>query len=349
MSIVAEKYEYVIGVDTHARTHSYAVLESGTGRVCDCSVFPVTGPGILRALAWARRRVSGSEFLAAVEGTNSYGASLTRAWQAAGITVTEAKPPRRTSRRQRGKSDQIDAIAAARSVLAADLERLIQPRRDGVLAALRVLLTGRHSLDSRRTADRNALTALLRSINLGIDVRAALTDRQLREVAAWRARSSDDAAATTIRAEARRLAVAVLTATTALRQNRDALDMHVQTLAPDLQDLAGVGPVSAAIVLTAYSYQGRIHSEAAFARLAGVAPIPASSGNITRHRLSRGGDRQLNRAIDTIVRSRLNHDPATRDYFQRRTAQGRTRNEIKRSLKRYVARQIFRQLNALTT
>lgn len=184
MTIVAEKYGYVIGVDTHARTHSYAVVDSGTGRVCDFDVFPVTGPGIRRALEWAKRRAGGATFLAAVEGTNSYGATLTRAWQAAGITITEAKPPRRTSRRQAGKSDQIDAIAAAHSVLAIDIERLIQPRRDGTLAALRVLLAARQSLDSRRTADRNALTALLRSIDLGIDARKALTDRQLREIAA---------------------------------------------------------------------------------------------------------------------------------------------------------------------
>jgi transposase len=347
MTIVAEKFGYVIGVDTHARTHSYVVVDSGTGRVCDSTVFPVTGPGMRRALEWATRRSGGAQFLAAIEGTNSYGASLTRLWQAAGVTVTEAKPPRRTSRRQAGKSDQIDAIAAARSVLATEIERLIQPRRDGILAALRVLLTARRSLDSRRTADRNALTALLRSIDLGIDARAALTDQQLRQIAAWRARPRDDAAMTTIRAEAHRLAVAVLTATSTLRENKDALDGHVRTLAPELPTLAGVGPVSAAIILTAYSFPGRIHSEAAFARLAGVAPIPASSGNTKRHRLSRGGDRQLNRAMDTIVRSRLKHDQETKDYFQKRTLEGRTRNEIQRSLKRYVARQIFRYLDAL--
>lgn len=153
---------------------------------------------------------------------------------------------------------------------------------------------------------------------------------------------------TTIRAEAHRLATTVLTATTLLNQNKTALDAHARTLAPELQDLSGVGPISAAIILTAYSFRGRIHSESAFARLAGVAPIPASSGNTNRHRHSRGGDRQLNRALDTIVRSRLLHDPETRAYFQRRTLEGHTRNEIQRCLKRYVARQIFRQLNALT-
>jgi len=347
MTIVAEKYEYVIGVDTHARTHTFAIMQSATGKIQQTQAFPVTEAGMRRALGWVRRRTSDREFLAAVEGTSSYGASLTRLWEDAGILVAEAKPPRRATRRQAGKSDPIDAAAAARSVAATDIESLILPRTGRIRSALRVLLVARRAIDTRRTADRNTLTAMLRSIDLGLDVRKAVTDRHIAQIAAWRALPADDAAITTIRAEARRLATAIIAANAALEANLAALGKHVTELAPDLLKLPGVGPFSAAILLSTYSHHGRIRSEAAFAHLAGAAPIPASSGNTTRHRLSRGGDRQLNRALHTIARSRLRYDATTRAYAERRTAQGRTPKEIKRCLTRYIARQIFRQMDTL--
>ena len=129
-----------------------------------------------------------------------------------------------------------------------------------------------------------------------------------------------------------------------LADNLNQLRVHAEQLAPGLQDYVGIGPMTASVIICAYSHRGRIRSEAAFAALAGVAPLPASSGNTTRHRLSRSGDRQLNRAFDTIVRTRMSFDPATRDYLQRRTGEGKTRREARRTLKRYVCRSIFRQL-----
>lgn len=346
MTIVADQYEHVVGVDTHARTHTYAVLDAGTGRRIDSATFPTTAAGMSRAMAWMHRRAPG-RMLVAIEGAGSYGANLSRVLTGAGIDVCDVRPPKRESRAGRGKSDEIDAIAAARTALASDLERLTTPRSDGLRSALRVLLTGRQAMDSRRTSERNALTALLRSFDLGIDVRKPLTDSQIREVAGWRHRSADDAATATIRQEARRLAISVQALIGQLEENSAALAGHVHELAPGLQAIRGVGAVTGAILIAAYSHKGRVRSEAAFAALAGASPLEASSGNTTRHRLNRHGDRQLNRALDVIARVRISCDPTTRDYMDRRLAEGKSRREIRRSLKRYIARQLFRHLSAV--
>ena len=146
-------------------------------------------------------------------------------------------------------------------------------------------------MDSQRTADRHALTALARTTNLGIDARKAPTDAQIRAIAAWRHRADDSTLTRVARAEARRLAAAVIQHTTQLEDNRGTLSHLVDEIASGIQDIPGVGPVTAAIILTAYSHKGRIRSEAAFVALAGVNPIPASSGNTTRYRLNRHGDR----------------------------------------------------------
>jgi transposase len=343
---VAELFEYVIGVDTHAANHTFAVLAAATGAVVDQARFPTSPAGLARAAQWIARRAPGTR-LVAIECTGSYGATLVRELAGHGERVCEVKPPKREQRAGRGKSDPIDALAAARTALASDVERLISPRAEGLRSALRVLLVARRAIDTRRTADRNALTALVRTHALGVDARNALTDAQVRTIAAWRARPGDDAATATIRGEARRLARAVLAATDDLAANRAALDKHVRELMPGLLELPGLGPVTAAILLSVWSHRGRVRSEAAFAALAGTAPLPASSGKTVRHRLSRGGDRQLNRALDVIARARMVSCPTTRAYVQRRTAEGRTKREIRRCLKRYIARQLYRQMWAL--
>ncbi|WP_427136355.1 IS110 family transposase [Pseudarthrobacter sp. S9] len=186
MTIVAEQYRHVIGVDTHARTHTYAILDAGTGRTSDSATFPTTAAGLSRAVTWLRRRTTG-KVLVAIEGTGSYGANLTRTLQTEGIVVCDVRPPKRASRAGKGKSDEIDAVAAARTALASAAGTLAAPRADGIRSALRVLLVARRAIDSHRTADRNMLTALLRSFDLGVDARKPLTDAQVRSVAAWRA------------------------------------------------------------------------------------------------------------------------------------------------------------------
>jgi transposase len=254
MAVVAERYDHVGGVDTHARTHTYAVVAARTGALIETATFPTSAAAIERALAWMTRKTAG-EVLVAAEGTASYGARMTSIMTASGWTVREVKPPRRRTRAGGGKSDPIDAVAAARSILSADHEALAQPRAEGLRAALRVLLAARRSLDVQRTADRNALTALVRTVDLGMDVRPPLTDAQVSGIASWRIRTREDTAMVVTRAEAKRLATGILRRTRELTDNQRALSTHVNSLAKGLQDISGVGPVTAAIILTAYSHR----------------------------------------------------------------------------------------------
>lgn len=204
------------------------------------------------------------------------------------------------------------------------------------------------SVATERTATINALTALLRTVALGIDARSRLTSSQIGQVLSWRARTTDDIATATARSEAIRLAKRVhsLDAELSANQHQMKAMLEASPAAPLLEE-PGIGPITAAVAYTAWSHPGRVRSEAAFACLAGVNPIPASSGNTTRHRLNRGGDRRLNRALHMATVSRMQHDPDTRAYVERRQAQGRTRKEIRRCLKRYLARQLYRALNTL--
>lgn len=347
MAIIAEEFAFVVGVDTHARSHTLTAVHSGTGAVVDTAAFPASTAGMDRAIAWIRRRTGEETVFAAVEGASSYGAQLTQALLAAGIQVGEVRPPPRSSRSLTGKSDPIDAEAAARSALGRQLDQVIEPRAAGIRTALRILLASRSLLDHQRTANRNALTALLRGTDLGVDARAPLRDSQINTIAAWRTSNSTDMAVLVARAEAKRLATAILDHSRRLVENHKALARLAEELAPGLQAISGVGPVTAAIILCAYSHRGRIRSEAAFAALGGVAPRPASSGNTTRHRLNRSGDRQLNRAFDVIVRTRMSFDTKTKDYVFNSRATGKSNREIRRNLKRYVCRSIFRQLQTI--
>ena len=346
MSIVAETVEHVVGIDTHARTHTYCLLHARTGAGIDTATFPTSKAGNARAIDWIGRRSQGS-VLAAIEGTSSYGAGISAALLEHGFDVAEVRPAARSTHAHAGKSDALDAEAAARSVIGRDYATLVRPRQTGPRAALRILLASRSIIDQQRTANRNALTALLRSVDLGVDARKPLTDAQIRTIASWRtSRTTSSEASVIARREGHRLAAAVLEQTEALKTNHRELRQLTEQLAPGLQDVPGLGPVTAAIIVCAYSHRGRIRSEAAFAALGGIAPLPASSGNKTRHRLSRSGDRQLNRAFDIAVRTRMSYDSDTRDYVTRRRAEGRSNREIRRCLKRYVCRSVFRQLQA---
>ncbi len=282
-----------------------------------------------------------------VEGVGTYGARLARAAAAAGYPVVEAAQMNARGNRGVGKSDPLDARRIAQAVLPLDLTALRHPRADdGVRAAVRVLVASRDHMSSERTAAVNALTALLRVADLGVDARRPLTSSQITTVAAWHTRDEGLATATA-RAEAIRLAKRVTTLEEELKTNtKRVTELVNNSPAQQLLNQPGIGPVTAAVALTAWSHPGRIRSEAAFASLAGVNPIPASSGNTVRHRLNRGGDRRLNRALHMAVVTRIRTDPRTRAYVERRTAEGRTPREIRRCLKRYLARQIYRHLNA---
>ncbi len=347
-TIVAHTHPFVIGVDTHAQTHTYAVV-TAQGQQQGMQTFPNTPPGRARAIAWAGRHTDGDlGALWVIEGVGSYGAQLARAVTNTGYQVAEAA--RMTiSRRGIGKSDPLDAHRIAVAVLPLREEQLRTPRQDnGIRAALQILLTARDEITGERTRAVNALTALLRVSDLGIDARRPLGARKIAEVAHWRTRQEDLAAATA-RAEAIRLAKRVLELDTELHANHAHIgELVADSPAAGLLARTGIGPVTAATALVAWSHPGRINSEAAYASIAGASPIPASSGNTTRHRLNRGGDRKLNRALNVIAMVRMVHDPDTRAYADRRRAQGKTDREIRRILKRYLARQIYRHLNNTT-
>jgi transposase len=339
---VADIYQHVVGVDTHAATHTYAIVTS-TGALVDQATFPTTITGLNRAVAWIGRRTEGlvDDVLIAAEGTGSYGAVLSEVLEENGYRVVEAPTPRRE--RGRGKTDSLDALLAARSTLLMPLALLRDRRAGQEQAALQVLTVSRDQLNADRLRCINALTALVRTRDLGVDARKALTGHQVTTIAAWR-RRDEGLGTATARAEAVRLAKRVIELDRELADNHAQLERIVTRQAPGLLELQGVGAVSAAIILTGWSHPGRIRSEAAFAQLAGTCPIPASSGNTVRHRLNRGGDRRLNRALNTVVLTRMRIDPETKAYIARRSAEGKTPKEIRRCLKRFVTRQIYRHL-----
>jgi transposase len=349
MTIVADVYEYVAGVDTHAKTHTVAIIEAATSKLVGTATFPATASGMRRALAWITRRGFGA-VLMVIEGIGSYGAQIARLAADNGLRVVEPMPTPERLRRGRGKTDPLDAQLIARSVTGIDVSLLRQPRRDdGYRAALRVLLAARDNLNTQRTSTINALTALVRVVDLGVDARKALTATQVNQISAWRARR-EPIDKSTARGEAARMAKAVTGYGRQLADNKTRIaSLVTASLAAPLLHEKGVGPITAAIILVAWSHPGRVRNEAAFAALAGACPIPASSGNTSRYRLNHGGDRRLNWALHCIANTRLRCDPDTIAYAQRRTAQGLSTKDIRRILKRYIARQAYRILTRQNT
>ena len=302
MTIVAQAHPFVVGVDTHARTHALSILATPHGEVVDDGEFPATSAGMARAIEWAGRRTGGDlEVLWVIECAATYGAQLARAVSAAGYQVVEAARMNAKANRGIGKSDPLDARRIAAAVLPVQVDRQRHLRKDdGVRAGLRILMAARDHMTSERTATINALTALLRVLDLGIDARKPLTGKQIAEIAKWRTRT-EDIQAVMARAEAVRLAKRTLDLDDELAANvKTTTALLKDSPARVLLDKPGIGPVTAAVALTAWSHVGRLHSEAAFASLAGVSPIPASSGNTVRHRLNRGGDRRLNKALHMV-------------------------------------------------
>ncbi|MGC1751553.1 MAG: transposase, partial [Trebonia sp.] len=281
-----------------------------------------------------------------MEGSRSYGIGLARALAAAGLLVIECEQPSRRQRRGKGKSDPIDAHLAVLAALRLDASRLPVPRADGDREALRILLVARQEITVARTAQAGRLRALLLTGD-DTDRQAARTTLPGKALAALAGRdlAADASREQAVRqAEIRRLAEALDQARRQLKDNRAQLLTIVEDIAPGLTNRYGVGPVSAAQAIVSFSHPGRCRSEAAFAALAGTSPVPASSGQTVRHRLNRGGDRALNRAIHAIALVRMRSCPRTRAYVARRTAEGKTPREIRRCLKRYIARELYRQL-----
>jgi transposase len=351
MTTVADVVDAVIGVDTHADTLAAAVA-APSGRVIDQCEVPATAAGIGELIGWSlAQQLGGSRLVFAIEGSRSYGIGLARAVARLGIPVIELERPARTERRGRGKTDAIDAVLGARKALALDVTALPTPRADGDREGLRILLVARRDMTAEKTAKTNWLIALLRT---GTDterdlVRAKLTAATLTRITRRRGHPDDTREQAIRRGEARRLAIAVTTLDRELKENKNQLRAILGDLAPGLTERVGIGPVSAAQAIVSFSHRGRCRHEGAYARLAGASPLEASSGRTKRHRLNRGGDRQLNKALHDIAKTRMIHCPRTRDYLARRRAQGLTDREIRRCLKRYIARELYRTLNRLPT
>ena len=332
------------GVDTHADTHVAAALDR-VGGLLGVESFPVNPAGYTALLRWLRRH--GTVTLVGVEGTGSYGAGLTRHLAAAGVTVVEINRADRQDRRLSGKSDTLDAISAARTALSGKGRK---PRgRDGSVEAIRVLVVAKRSARSERIATINQARSLVFTGPEDIKARYAghRTKALVAELAGLRPRAGDVVGYTTriaLRELARRVEF--------LDDQADRLDellVPIVTLrAPTLLDLYGVGvDIAAALLVAAGDHPERLRSEAAWAHLCGAAPVPSSSGKSSgRLVLNPAGDRQANHALWRIVLTRMSAHPDTRVYVERRTKEGKSKQEIMRCLKRYVARETFPHLRS---
>jgi transposase len=338
-----------IGVDTHKDLHVAAARDQ-LGRRLATTQVPATSAGYAQLLAWASAlgQVQAWGVAWGVEGTGSYGAGLARFLATHHQRVLEVNRPDRATRRRRGKSDPVDADAAARAVQAGEATG-VPKAQDGTVEMLRALRVARQSAVKARTQAINAIKALL--VTAPTELREQLADlptsRLIRQAAALNPDKLATPTAATMLA-LRGLAQRYQHLDAEITLLTGKLDQLTATTVPTLRDLLGVGPDSAAaLLITAGDNPGRLRSEAAFAALCGSSPVEASSGKTRRHRLNRGGDRQANAALHRIVIVRLRWHQPTRDYVAKRTAEGKTSKEIIRCLKRYVAREVFAVLRQI--
>jgi transposase len=334
------------GVDTHQDTHTAAAIDQ-IGRVLGTHEFPATAAGYTALLAWIREH--GRVSRVGVEGTGAYGAGLARLLRDENVDVIEVDRPDRKTRRFQGKSDPIDAIQAARAALAG--ERTGTPKqRDGRVEALRNLRVARRSAVEQRADTQRQMKTLI--VTAPDHLRAQLRGLSITKLIATCANLRPDPADAAIPATAATLALRSLARrhqqlTVEITDLDELLEPLVAAINPRLLAAHGVGPDTAGqLLVTAGENHDRLTSEAGFAMLCGAAPIPASSGKTTRHRLNRGGDRQANAALYRVVLVRLRWDPRTRDYMQRRTKEGLSKKEIIRCLKRYIARELYQLITA---
>ena len=335
------------GVDTHGEVHVAAVIDA-TGRILATSSFAAALAGYRGLLRWLRRhgRVVG----VGVEGTGSYGAGLARCLTGEGVTVTEVNRPDRQRRRRHGKSDTVDAEAAARAALNGDAAGT--PRASGgPVESVRVLRLARRSAIKARAQAANQIRDLIVTApdQLRSRLRDLDTDQRVAVCSRFRTGETADPG------EATKLALRSLARRhLELSAEIDELDAQLAVLCaainPALLAAHGVGPeVAATLLVTAGGNPTRMGSEAAFAALCGASPVEASSGKVTRHRLNSGGDRQANNALWRIVLVPMSSDARTQAYVARRTREGKSKREIIRCLKRHIAREMFRLLTRPAT
>jgi transposase len=347
MDMLAERIDAVIGVDTHTDTHTAAVCDARGGVLATVTV-ATTAAGYAELLEAAAAAAPGPRLAWAIEGTGSYGAGLSALLLAGDAEVIEIRAAVRP--RGQGKNDTHDAIAIARAALAQTESEHARPRTGAVRDALALLLAARAADVATRTRLINAFKATVLKAPTWIRdrLRDLPTDTQIATAARLRGPRQPDLAIHYCLQVLQRTATQITALDAAIAAAEASLDELTATHAAPLRAEYGIGPVSAAQILIAWSHPGRIHSEAAFAALAGTSPLEASSGRTTRHRLNRTGDRQLNAALHRIVLTRrARHHEHTSKYIAKRTADGKTPREIQRCLKRYLARHLYRLLNTL--
>jgi transposase len=335
-----------VGVDTHGEVHVACAIDQ-LGRQLATMAFATTPTGYRALLTWAQSL--GEVTAWGVEGTGCYGAALVRFLDGQGQAVLEVNRPDRSARRRRGKSDPVDAEAAARAVLAGQATAIPKVGND-VVEMVRCLRVARATATKTRTQAANALRALV--VTAPAELREQLRNLPTAQLAKTAACLRPGPILTTTAAT--KLALRLLGQRyQALEAELAAVDAELDRLtakaAPRLRQLCGVGPeIAGALLVAAGDNPQRLRSEAAFSMLCGASPIPASSGKTVRHRLNRGGNRQANTALYRIVVVRLRWHQPTRDYLARRTKEGLSKREIIRCLKRYIAREVFAALQPPT-
>jgi len=344
MTIVEAARAITGGVDTHLDVHVAAALD-GVGALLGTEAFPTTPAGYQALLSWLESH--GEVTKVGVEGTGSYGAGLSKFLTRAGISVVDVNRPNREERRRSGKSDPLDAIEAARSALSGKAKSIAKSK-DGAVEAIRTLVVAKRSARVARTA---ALTQMRHLIVSAPDqLRSRLRGLNVQHLTAEAARLRPSRHGELVLAATKAALSSLAHRVQGLDDELAELDRRIgallEALCPDLLGLFGVGPdTAAALVVCAGDNPERLRSEPSWARLCGVAPIPTGSGQTSgRVRFNPAGDRQANAALWRIVMVRIAHDPETTEYFLRKVKEGRSKPEIIRLLKRYVAREVYRHL-----
>jgi transposase len=339
----------VIGSDPHKRSHTFSAVVAGTGELRSSETVPATSAGHGRMLAWARGL--DQQRVWAIEDCRHVSGKLERFLLGRGERVVRVSPKlmagRRKGSRQRGKSDPIDSLAVARAALEEGIETLPIARLAGPAREIKLLLDHREDLVGERTRIQNRLRWLLHDRWPELELPTGCLDRLvwLDRLAGRLQRTGQDADVRVMRAQVRRLRE-LTRAAAALQRELLAL---VRALQPRLLALPGVGTLTAAKLIAEIAGIERFRSQAKLARMAGIAPIPASSGNRTRLRLDRGGNRQLNAAIHRMAITQLRcHQPA-QDYIARKTSEGKTKREALRCLKRHLVRTIYTTMTTTNT
>lgn len=343
--MLAEVVDRVIGVDPDRDRITCAVVDAKTLGELASSEFSANPAGYLEALGWADAHSTPGDRVWAIEGAGSYGAGLCMALAAEAEWVIEFDRPVTRAAKDGAKSDTLDATRAAREVLGR--QHWATPRARGAREGLRAMLVARHGAQLARTAAINELKALVLTAPAPLreELRGLTVIRLVDRCSRLRPDPHGDPELFGTKTAMRALAQRIRHLGDEAAELESAMAPLVDQTGPQLLNEIGIGVIVAAQIIVSWSHPGRCRNEAAFARLAGVAPIEATSGqNQNRHRLNRGGDRQLNRALHTIVTVRTRHDERTKAYFAKSTAQGKTKRETRRCLKRYVARHLFRLL-----